>query len=63
MFYGGRGQQLIRSYSLVLADYGYLVEGSPDIDGAVLDDSVDNLGDGRGEIWVGELRMEENLWA
>lgn len=59
----GGGQQLIRNYSLVSADHDYLVEGSPDVDGAVLDDSVDNLGDGRGEVWVGELRMEENFWT
>lgn len=40
-----------------------LVERTPDINGAVLDDSVHGLGDGSGEVWVGKLRVEEYLWT
>ena len=40
-----------------------LVEGAPDVDGAVLNDSVDGLRDGSGEVRVGKLRVEEDLWT
>jgi len=39
----------------------YLIEWPPDINGTVLDDRVHNLGDGRGEVRVAELRVEEDL--
>ena len=41
----------------------YLIQRPPDVDGAVLDDGVHHLGDGRGEVRVAELGMEENLGA
>ena len=38
-----------------------LVERSPDVDGAVLDDAVHGLRDGSGEVRVGKLWVEEYL--
>ena len=38
-----------------------LVERSPDVDGAILDDGVHGLRDGSGEVWVGKLWVEEYL--
>ena len=63
MFYSGRGKQLIKGYPLLLTANEYLVEGSPDINGAVLDDSINNLRDGSCKVRVGEFRMEEDLGA
>ena len=40
-----------------------LIEGSPDINWTILYDRVHHFRDGCGEIWVGELGMEENLRA
>ena len=39
------------------------VETPAHVDGAVLDDGVDGLGDGDGEVGVGELGVEEDLGA
>lgn len=39
----------------------YLVQRPPDVDGTVLNDGVDHLGDGRSEVGVAEFRVEENL--
>lgn len=39
----------------------HLIQRPPDVYGAVLDDSVHHFGDGRGEIWIAELWMEEDL--
>ena len=40
----------------------YLVQRPPDVDGAVLDDSVHYFRDRSGEVWIAELRVEEDLW-
>ena len=39
----------------------YLVEGSPDVNGAVLYDHVNHFRDRSGEVRVGELGMEEDF--
>ena len=39
----------------------YLIQRPPDVDGTVLDDRVDHLGDGRGEVGIAELGVEENF--
>ena len=41
----------------------YLVERSPDINRTVLNDHVDHLRDGCGEVRIRKLRMEEDLRA
>ena len=40
-----------------------LIEGSPDVNWTVLYDRVHHFRDRCGEVWVGELGMEENLRA
>ena len=40
-----------------------LVKRSAHVDRAILHDRVDGLGDGCGKVGVGELRVEEDLWA
>ena len=40
-----------------------LVEGSPDVNWTVLYDCVHHFRDGSREVWVGELRVKEDLWA
>ena len=44
-------------------DSTHLVEWTSDVDGAVLDDGINCLRDGSGEVWVGKLRVEEDLWT
>ena len=50
-------------YSHMQEGFTHLVKWTSDINGAVLDDGVHCLRDGSGEVWVGELRVEENLWT
>ena len=49
--------------SVIQSRLADLVEGSPDINWTILYDGVHHFRNGSREVWVGELRVKEDLRA